>query len=443
MYGDSNSDMTEIEFSDSDLSLLSNVQSSLDNSSVTDYDVPLSFFDKLYFSKNDIKVAVQKYHSDSRRSFQILKSDQRRYYIRCSVSNCPFKLNFNFRNNNWSNPKTRVPHTCNPSFEENISVSSLVNDEDVRNWFSVTGRNADMKGLRSLLATKGISAANHTMARCIKRLKEVTFVDDILQYQYLSSYVEKMNSKGHFCVMEKTLNDNFIRLSLIYNEGLECFRYYFQRGLQLDGTFLKNNYGGVLLVGCFKDGNNNIRILGIAVVPNENEDHWSWFLQNIKSHLQTPPSFVISDRDKGLKKAVENFGVFHAYCFRHVLENFHKLFKNKNIKEKAWALAKAKSPVEFNSIKDYIVGVNPEAFTWFETIGLEKITLLFSPICRYGTITSNNVESVNSRLREARKLPIMDLLLYIEELVTLDRFHAVKRAEKWNGQLTKYSMVYN
>jgi hypothetical protein len=174
-----------------------------------DYDVPLSFFDKLYFSKNDIKVAVQKCHSDSRRSFQILKSDQRRSYIRCSVSNCPFKLNFNFRNN-WSNPKTRVPHTCNPSFEENVSVSSLFNDEDVRNWFSVTGRNADIKGLRSLLATKVISAANHTMTRCIKRLKEVTFVHDILQYQYLNSYVEKMNSKGYFCVIEKTLNDSFM-----------------------------------------------------------------------------------------------------------------------------------------------------------------------------------------------------------------------------------------
>ncbi len=44
---------------------------------------------------------------------------------------------------------------------------------------------------------------------------------------------------------------------------------YAVRGIQLDGTFLKHKTGGVLLVACFKDADNNIRIVAVAVVPSE------------------------------------------------------------------------------------------------------------------------------------------------------------------------------
>jgi len=211
--------------------------------------------------------------------------------------------------------------------------------------------------------------------------------------------------------------------------------------MQLDGTFIKNSCGGTLLVACFKDGNNNIRIIGIAIVSGENQDNWTWFLEFLKSKIEVHPSWIISDRDKGLLNAVQIFDSFHAYCFRHVLENFYLKFRNKNLKEKAWGLAKARTLLNFNSVRDSLQAVNSEAMQWFEQIGLPRLTIFFSPpdICRYGTVTSNNVESTNNRLRAIRKLPIMEILLNIEEMVALDRFSASKNALKWNGMLTKYA----
>ena len=45
------------------------------------------------------------------------------------------------------------------------------------------------------------------------------------------------------------------------------------------------------------------------------------------------PAFVISDRDKGLINAVKLFpGVPHFFCFRHLMENFNKRFKNARAK---------------------------------------------------------------------------------------------------------------
>ena len=72
----------------------------------------------------------------------------------------------------------------------------------------------------------------------------------------------------------------------------------------MDGTFLKTTVGGILLVACFYNGNNEVQIVGVGIVSMENEDNWSYFLKKHTFHINPSPSFVISDRDKGLMKAM-------------------------------------------------------------------------------------------------------------------------------------------
>jgi hypothetical protein len=83
--------------------------------------------------------------------------------------------------------------------------------------------------------------------------------------------------------------------------------------------------------------------------------------------------------------------------------------------------------------------INPEAIAWFERIGFDKLTLLHSPVCRYGVVTSNNVESVNSRIRHARKLPILELLMALEQMVVVDRATRFAQAQHWPHSLTKHA----
>jgi MULE transposase domain len=108
----------------------------------------------------------------------------------------------------------------------------------------------------------------------------------------------------------------------LYREGIQAFSKYSMRGLQVDGTHLKNCFGGVLLVACFRDANNKIRIVSVAIVSGETTANWEWFLNSIEARLAIPPTFIMSDRDKGLIHAVGTvFGddVHHAACFRHVM----------------------------------------------------------------------------------------------------------------------------
>lgn len=73
----------------------------------------------------------------------------------------------------------------------------------------------------------------------------------------------------------------------------------------------------------------------------------------------------------------------------------------------------------------------PSSFSF--QVGYNKFTLLHSPVRRYGTITSNNVESVNARLRKTRCLPICELLVDIEEKVATDRLNSLGKANIHRG----------
>ena len=140
-----------------------------------------------------------------------------------------------------------------------------------------------------------------------------------------------------------------------------------------------------------------------------------------------------------MKNAVEKFsGVFHAYCFRHVMNNFNTKFKDDGLKKVSWRLEKATCSRDYDAAK---LEIPSQAFQWLANVGLQHITTLLSPVCRFSTLTSNNVESTNSRLKEIRSLPILDAQLQIEKMVMTDFFESYKEGSKWNSKLTKFCEV--
>ena len=71
-------------------------------------------------------------------------------------------------------------------------------------------------------------------------------------------------------------------------------------------------------------------------------------------------------------------------------------------------------------------------------MGREKWSTAFSPYPRFDTLTSNNVESVKSALKEIRNLPIIDCLLEIERYVACKWADNAQKV-KWWGVLTPYA----
>jgi hypothetical protein len=404
--------------------------------------VPLDpLINRTYSSKSDIISALIQYHHLYQRDYLPKQNDARRYYVKCTLSTCEFHANFNFRDNNFKPPTSSMQHTCEPWLVQTTKRATqalyLRKMPVVREWMNAMGRSANTADLRKVLTQKGLKVEYPHLYNTVRLLKDEIYSSDVDEYLFLDSYVKVLNDKGHRAGLEVDSRQKFKRMFVLYQQGLQVFSQYWMRGLQLDGTFIKNATGGVLLVACVKDGNNSICVVGVSVVSCENEDNWHWFLEKLREHLDHDPAFIISDREKGLIKAVDDIfvGVHHAYCFRHIMENFNRKFKDQQLRKLAAKLVRAETEHEFQATSRVLKQLNANAMAWLEAVGFEKITLLRSPVCKYGTLTSNNVESFNARIRQARALPVLSLLLEIEKFAVLDRFnrHRDSSSSSWQS----------
>ncbi len=108
-------------------------------------------------------------------------------------------------------------------------------------------------------------------------------------------------------------------------------------------------------------------------------------------NLTTPPTFIISDRDKGLVPALAKVapGIMHFYCFRHLMENFNRKFKSKALRNIAWKLSRSRCQCDYMSaaeelekanLAEELEKANPAALQWLMDIPVEKWSILHSPI---------------------------------------------------------------
>jgi transposase-like protein len=203
---------------------------------------------------------------------------------------------------------------------------------------------------------------------------------------------------------------------------------------------------GILLAATAIDATGCLFPLAHAVVDAENNDNWLWFLQLlltvVQSHalqsLVDKALVFLSDRQKGLLEAVKL--VFpdcpHGYCLKHLEANFRKEFKNKELTPFLWQAASATTQPEFDKALEDMGNINPKAVTWLhEHAKSEHWAELYFPGRRYGHLTSNIAESLNSWILEARQKPILamfecirhQLMRWFDERRTLE--------DKTNGLL--------
>ena len=189
----------------------------------------------------------------------------------------------------------------------------------------------------------------------------------------------------------------------------------------LDGTHLKHKYRSILLAATSVDSNGCLFPVAHAIVDQENDENWLWFLRILHDIIQTnAPAFIstscfilLSDRQKRLLDGVE--AVFltnpHGYCLRHLEENFHKQFKNSDLKSLLWTAARAISKEDYDKALADMRTINPKSVDWLlsHTQPVHWAEIYF-PGRRYGHLTSNIAESLNAWILEARELLILAIL---------------------------------
>lgn len=180
----------------------------------------------------------------------------------------------------------------------------------------------------------------------------------------------------------------------------------------------------------------------LCLVAMKDNDNWNWFLYHLRTSigLASYSSFIfISDRDIGLKNALLNiFPESEAtICLRHFLANIRKKVKNKAILEIFWKCALSFDIFVFNQCFNILKGFKEI----YEMINDNIPQLARSKIekPRFGQFTSNISESINSTLRESRKLSDLDLIIYIYNYISEKFCQKLKIREFYKDF---YSLLY-
>ncbi|XP_038902305.1 uncharacterized protein LOC120088939 [Benincasa hispida] len=159
----------------------------------------------------------------------------------------------------------------------------------------------------------------------------------------------------------------------------------------VDGSHLKGKYKGIMLVGVSMDGNNQVYPLVYAIVDNETDRPWKWFMSNLKCAIEELPNLVsVSDRVVSIGNTIRTVfpTALHGLCTYHLENNILSNFKDRKIVGMFKDVARAFRMSKFQA--------------HLEDIGLERWARVYQTERRYDNMTSNSAECFNSLTKEYR-----------------------------------------
>ncbi|XP_016164934.1 uncharacterized protein LOC107607499 [Arachis ipaensis] len=269
-------------------------------------------------------------------------------------------------------------------------------------------------------------------------------------YKALPIWFEAMCHKEpsavvHFETMDAYQGDDLVpdirvlhRVFWSYYPCIRAFRHC-KPVVQVDGTHLYGKYKGCLLVAVSQDGNNNIVPIAFAIVEGETSDAWYFFLSNLRQHVVTRDGVrLISDRHDSIRSAIDRSNgawsppkAFHMFCIRHIESNFLRKFKAPYLQKLIVNIGYSRTIREYQMRYERLKE-RGEAYTnWLDRIPREQYALAFDGGYRWGHMTTNLVECINSVLKGARNLPVTTLVkatfYRLNELFTRKRAEAEAR----------------
>ncbi|CAA7057502.1 unnamed protein product [Microthlaspi erraticum] len=240
-------------------------------------------------------------------------------------------------------------------------------------------------------------------------------------------------------------------------EGLQRFQYVFLafgasiRGfrqlrpvISIDGTHLWGEYQGVLLTAVGQDANFQLFPLAYAVVDVEDEESWTWFLTKLEQILADSPTLtIVSDRHKAIPLAIKAAypKATHVACIVHLARNVSSTFTNKGLGKLVKLAAYAYRVKSFNLVFDKIRSTSRECALYLEMAGMSFWTRVYSKGERYNMMTSNACEQLNKALKEGRGCPIVELLQFIQRMMTRWFSARRKKSLKCRGGLPPELLV--
>ncbi len=330
-------------------------------------------------------------------------------------------------------------------------TSPAANKEFLSQYLKVhvqNGLTSPKKAIEIIVSELGCKISQTTASEALGiAISKLTY-DVNKGYNHLTEYVRITNASGGLAklttipfefdrnfdndneseaVNEVPLNSfNKIFISLLYQRSVGRYASF----VSFDASHRKGKSKGMIMAASTQDLNGDtkketdgqVTILAHAIVPAEDYENWLYFLNCFKEAFPNMMAkFFISDRDKGLIKAIKEVfpEIPHSKCLRHLSENFKKKFHSQEMTDILKIMALAFKPEDFSShmqvIKDNEMGDEMER--WIAENEPETWVRSKMSFNRFGISNSNSIEIVFSAIKEMRYLPTLDFLLSMETYI--------------------------
>ncbi|XP_074304697.1 uncharacterized protein LOC141639481 [Silene latifolia] len=251
----------------------------------------------LFMDKEHFKDVLRDYCIQEGFYLIVLKADNTRYTAECGTVNCQWRIHASvlLDGTTWAIKSIiNAVHGCvgakshNPMTNSTWVANKLM--EDIKANPKITG-----KGIQDLLQKRyGIQMKTST----IYRIKELAMAeingghDD--SYRKLPTYCEMIketNPRSYATCswIEMETPERPLQFKMIYISFNSQIKGAIAAGCRcligVDGTHLKGNHGGVLLVAVAYDGKNELFPIAVSVVESENKESWSNFFWHLKQVL--------------------------------------------------------------------------------------------------------------------------------------------------------------
>ncbi|XP_071725059.1 uncharacterized protein [Rutidosis leptorrhynchoides] len=176
----------------------------------------------------------------------------------------------------------------------------------------------------------------------------------------------------------------------------------------VDATHLRGSYKGKVIVAVVKTANDRVLPIAYAIIDAESNHSW--------------------------------------YCMEHIRANLlSNVPKKAGLYALSWTVGTELDEAKYNQAWADLIELSPSAATYLQRIPLQKWTLILDGFHRWGTTTSNDVESYNNVLRGDRFLPIRAFVqathakvmaIFVDEMSKINRYRyalAEKPMEKFEA----------
>ncbi|EYU31645.1 hypothetical protein MIMGU_mgv1a001707mg [Erythranthe guttata] len=401
----------------------------------------------------EFREALHKYSIAHGFTYKYKKNDSHRVTAKCKTEGCPWRIYASRLATTQliCIKKMNPEHTC-----EGATVKAGY--RATRGWIGniikeklKVSPNYKPKDIASDIKREYGIQLNYTQAW---RAKEIA------REQLQGSYKEAYSQLPFFCqnIMEtnpgslatfSTKEDSsFRRFFVSFHASISGF-HQCRPLLFLDSTLLYSKYQGTLLAATAADGNDDFFPVAFAVVDEETEDNWNWFLTELKSALSTSEQITfVSDFQKGIKNSlIEIFGneCYHGYCLRSLAEKLNKDLKGqfshdarRLMVQDFYAAAYAPKIEVFERCAENIKAISIEAYDWVIRSEPEHWANAIFGGARYNHMTSNFGQQFYGWVSEVDELPITQMVDVLRGKIMELIYRRRLESSQWVTRLTPF-----